>query len=92
MRWWKRGTVFMVSERPRKLLKLFLLFHHHRKQHHVEWCIAREIGTGCRVPARGGKEFIQHLLIFRSQGASIPPPARDLLMDKLCKGGEGSAH
>lgn len=71
----------MVGERPGKLLKLFLLFHHHRKQHHIERCIAREVGTGSRMPARGGKEFIQRLLIFRSQGASIPPPARDLLMD-----------
>ena len=71
---------------------VFLLFDQHREQHHLKRRLTRQIGAGWRMVAGSGKHGIECLLIFPSQGPSIPAPRVDFLLDQLRERGKRAAH
>ena len=53
---------------------VLLLFDQHGQQHHLEWCLTREIGAGRCMVAGGSEQHIERLLILMPQCTPVTAP------------------
>ena len=61
---------------------MFLLFDQHGQQHHLERCLAREIGASRCMVAGCGEQHIERLLILATQRTPVAAPRCTTYFDR----------